>query len=778
MSDHTIRLKSTPVKPTKPPPINRKEMSAFHLPPDSLIPNTGFCRTWLNVHDVIKELVLDKKLQNLAKAVRKSKVTCYKKVVTLLNYASDLIRNRLCDTSERIVFVDNHSFLPTNHPNKIKGGAADVLGVLESVLKKLQEDERNRIPWHLILTAVEEKTAVDAKVGPAQCGAYLGYANQARPDMVGMYGLSVSPRGFQIQYSCPAGLATSGEFKWTAHLGGILAYVYTLYLPRTDFAPRDTTVSLAAGRDILRPPLWDIDVGDKVYRNCKVQFVGQPWTRVAWVAEAETDDEEGPTVIKDSYCDVRTRFTEGDMYKILHAEGAAPGFAAVDREHEVKYKGTPIATSAKQLTRIKTRLIMKTSGLPLTKCKNIVDFFKGMYDILEAHRWMVAERKLLHRDISHGNIVIEAKDAKKVRKLKGTKPPIFINEVLHGEPAPPMARLLDMDNCANLDTSKVKSEGEGETEDSDEPLRYRTGTPKFIARSVAAGKILDDVWFAVMPTLQPEIADKYTQAYSDDSSKLRKFSDTDETYHGGHVSPKTLRIYRRDSCFKVDNFEHQPSHDADETAEERRRRGSDTIKRHMDEYRGTRGRERRRHEVGSDVDTRSALISGNKWAEWLHKDLLFIAELMTELTYQIRPEWALLDPPPESLHLHEAMQRLILQYVHDWEKNHLNVELDTVSCRTFTPVERKPMAPVSEHPLIGQVITSSTLGKRGSDSVARRAQSGSKRLRKTGDDEPLGAELAELQQAWIDSQSAPVATESLGYASEDESESESEETSE
>ncbi|KAF9491985.1 hypothetical protein BDN71DRAFT_1368818, partial [Pleurotus eryngii] len=82
--------------------------------------------------------------------------------------------------------------------------------------------------------------------------------------------------------------------------------------------------------------------------------------------------------------------------------------------------------------RIKTRLIMKTSGLPLSHCKNIVDFFKGMYDILEAHRWMVAERKLLHRDISHGNIIVEAKDAQNIQEFKGKKPPAFINKILHG----------------------------------------------------------------------------------------------------------------------------------------------------------------------------------------------------------------------------------------------------------------------------------------------------------------------------------------------------------
>ncbi|KAF7437574.1 hypothetical protein PC9H_004416 [Pleurotus ostreatus] len=761
MSDHTVRLKSTPVKPTKPPPVNRKEMSALHLPPDSLIPNTEFCRTWLNVHDAIKHLVVDEELKTLAEAVQKSKETCYKKVEILLNYASGLIHNELCPSLEFIVFVDNHSFVPTNHPNEIKGGAPDSVGILESVLKKLQEDERNRIPCHLTLTAVEEKTAVDAKVGPAQCGAYLGYANQARPDMVGMYGLSVSPRSFQIQYSCAAGLATSEEFNWTAQLGGILAYVCTLYLPRTDFAPRDTTISLATGRDILGPPLWDIDVGDKVYRNCKVQFVGQPWTRMTWVVKAETDNEEGPIMIKDSYRDVRTRFKEGDMYEILHKEGSAPGFAAVDREYEVKYTDTPITVSMKECTRIKTRLIMKTSGLALNHCKNIVDFFKGMYDILEAHRWMVTERKLLHRDISHGNIVVEAKDSPQIPKFTG-KPPIFINEVLRGEPAPPMARLLDMDNCARLDT--MAGETKTVVDATDQPLRYRTGTPKFIARSVAIGEILVECGVLPMPTLQSDIAEKYKRAYHEDISKLRSFSDANGSSHGGYPDAARIALIQTDPDFGADMFEHQPFHDAESVywciaafVLLAKPLNSD-VDENNDAF-NEMWTCLAEHEVGNDNDKRLPLIHRCKWKHWLHRDLSFIADLMVALSFQVRPEWTLVTPGPDPLHLHEAMQRLILQYVHDWEKNRINVELDTVYSRAFTPVERKPMAQVCKHPLKGQVITSSTLGKRGSKTG--RAQSGSKRLRKTGDDEPLGADLAELQQAWVDSQSVPVAAELL-----------------
>ncbi|KAF4605927.1 hypothetical protein EYR40_004719 [Pleurotus pulmonarius] len=70
------------------------------------------------------------------------------------------------------------------------------------------------------------------------------------------------------------------------------------------------------------------------------------------------------------------------------------------------------------------------------------------------------------------------------------------------------------------------------------------------------------------------------------------------------------------------------------------------------------------------------------------------------------------------------------------------------------PIEHKLMAPVSKHPLIGQIIiTSSTLGSC-----------------KMGDDETLAVDSAELRQGRIGSQSAPEPPEPLEYAHEDEDE--------
>ncbi|KAF9491988.1 hypothetical protein BDN71DRAFT_1509891 [Pleurotus eryngii] len=143
-------------------------------------------------------------------------------------------------------------------------------------------------------------------------------------------------------------------------------------------------------------------------------------------------------------------------------------------------------------------------ALPPNNCKTIVDFFKGTFDVLEVHRWAVAEHKSLHRGISPVNIVIEMTDIHQRNSPRRTR-------TSYGS-------ITQHDNCANLDTSKVKSEVE--TQDSDEPLQYPIGTPKFVARSVARTQILSDAYFVPMPTLESDIA----------ANGL--------TTHGGHPHPE------------------------------------------------------------------------------------------------------------------------------------------------------------------------------------------------------------------------------------------------
>ncbi|KAL4255366.1 Fungal-type protein kinase domain-containing protein [Pleurotus pulmonarius] len=686
-------------------------MISSHFSEGSLVPNSKFCQRFLNVHNDLDALSADTKLLDLAEKIQDSATTCYDKVETLLNHISTIIYKNMCTNSELLVFKTNNRYTPPHHPNGIETGQPDLVCMPESIAAMLDLDSRKRIPWHLIVSAIEEKQAADARKGAGQCGAYLACGNQSRPDLVGMYGLSISPLGYQLQYSCPAGLTTSDEFDWSDDMIGLVLYVYTLYCPRPDKPPRDPSITLASTNDKFGPPTWNIDVGDKIYKNCRVEFVGQAWMRMTWVVKSGGDEPKIPIMIKDTYRDARTRFKEGEMYEILHRDGTVPGFAAVEREYEVEYApGRPITVSVNdnECARIKTRLIMQTYGLPLTKCKNIVDFFKGMYDILEAHRFMFLERKLLHRDISHGNIIVHAQDSANIRPLQSETRPVYINEILKGHVrADPMARLIDMDNCAYLGITDAVVE---EEDTNDKPLRYCTGTPKFISRSVALGKVLNGDEFKSMPELDADVVEKYLLAYHDDGSDMRKFTDENNTAHGGHLSKQLEKAYRGNSTLRLAHFEHQPRHDAESVywcivvfvllAKPLNNDVDKNIKGLGDIWSSIAD-----HEVGTSNDKRSSLIHDTQWETWLHEDLSFIADLMNDLAKQVRPEWGLLTPAPKPLHLHEAMQRLILNSVYTWETDGINVELDTVTPRPYPKEERRQMAPGRHYPLHGQVFS-------------------------------------------------------------------------
>lgn len=172
--------------------------------------------------------------------------------------------------SEHLVFRANSWYTPAHHPNGIETGQPDLACVEESIAAMLALDTRKRIPWHLMVSASEEKLEKDARVRAEQCGAYLACGNQSRPDFVGMYGLAVSPRSFHLQYSCPAGLTTLEEFDWGDDIIVLVMYVYTLYYPLPGKPSRDPSITLASTDDVFGPPTWNIDVGNTVYTRIVV----------------------------------------------------------------------------------------------------------------------------------------------------------------------------------------------------------------------------------------------------------------------------------------------------------------------------------------------------------------------------------------------------------------------------------------------------------------------------------------------------------------------------
>ncbi|KAF9491498.1 hypothetical protein BDN71DRAFT_1510335 [Pleurotus eryngii] len=329
---HCIISQTTPVKKMKPPAINRQQMSNIVDHTSYLTPSATFSSLWLHkpTTRAFDAILKNKKLIKLVEQFCTTRQTDYGLLAQLLNHMSSLICNKYARGKDLVVFWDNHSRSLKYHLNDTETGAPNLVGLLESISCLLDEDDVARIPWHHILTTIEEKGKADRKEGPHRSGAYLVFTNQSRPDLVGMYRVSISPISYIIQYSCTAGLDTSEAFTW-ANISSLVSYVYTLYIPHQGFTSQDPSVTLAENGDTIAPPAWNIRNGDKVYENCVVKVVGDPWHRMTWVAKVS----DSPITIKDSYCDVHSSFREGKLYNILHKEGPASGFLQVKKELQV-----------------------------------------------------------------------------------------------------------------------------------------------------------------------------------------------------------------------------------------------------------------------------------------------------------------------------------------------------------------------------------------------------------------------------------------------------------
>jgi hypothetical protein len=65
------------------------------------------------------------------------------------------------------------------------------------------------------------------------------------------------------------------------------------------------------------------------------------------------------------------------------------------------------------------------------------------------------------------------------------------------------------------------------------------------------------------------------------------------------------------------------------------------------------------------LDSREVMFqfSQMRWQESLHSKLFFLVLMLRLLCKQVYPEYSLVDPAPQELHLHEAIQRVLLTYI-------------------------------------------------------------------------------------------------------------------
>ncbi len=130
-----------------------------------------------------------------------------------------------------------------------------------------------------------------------------------------------------------------------------------------------------------------------------------------------------------------------------------------------------------------------------------------------------------------------------------------------------------------------------------------------------------------MPVLPSHLAARYAEAYCNDRSGLRAFSDNRSTRHGGAYTEEMEEKHDSDRTLRETQFEHRPRHDAESVfwsivvflllavplgsaPEDPARCGLNRAWKYI-----------ANHEIGvyADMgDSRLSLLHDSRWGKWMH----------------------------------------------------------------------------------------------------------------------------------------------------------------
>ncbi|KAH9903424.1 hypothetical protein C8Q73DRAFT_722171 [Cubamyces lactineus] len=621
---------------------------------------------------------------------RDSEQKLYEPAATLLTIISKAILAQLkkaqkVDPDQRqIVFYDHHRHPLTHFP--IPGRPEDypdIVGVFEEPYGYEQRDDdgtyRN-IPYHRVETVLEAK-AIYGKDGKAQATRYAYKIQQARPDRPGMYVLSAKPGYFQVIFSCPVGPVASEHVPWT-NLAALSAYVYSLYDSPDGHILYDRTVSWVEKPDQrFGRPSWTVRTGGKVYESADACFVGNAWARRTTILRVEQRYHRNPTtIIKEAYIDCDRRFNEADLLQQIHKDGYFPGVVYLLSSEEVKTGGQDIVFKNDSITRKKVRIVLADVGFDLYHAKSVNDLLMTIYDALEVHRTIASKRRVLHRDMSIFNIMMYPILGNRPDPRYAQDCPPLIDEVLDGKARAPEHRrarceIIDLDNGADLTAEESDTENRAE-------LRCRTGTPAYIARAVCCGAVYCDPsttsWTEQMPLLDEKAKELYIKVYGEE--RYNKYNDScsvPKTYHGG-IPPEDNSLYVLEQKAENMAFYHRLEYDAESifwtmysallrvTPVDFKETPKDITASTLSDI----WRVLQNHvipETPSPIDSRTTLLFGHRILPNAFPPVMRpVAHLLLRIIRHVLPSYPLMDKlPPYDDHLHEAMERLILQYLVD-----------------------------------------------------------------------------------------------------------------
>ncbi|KDN34526.1 hypothetical protein RSAG8_12372, partial [Rhizoctonia solani AG-8 WAC10335] len=495
--------------------------------------------------------------------------------------------------------------------------------------------------WTQLAAVGEAKVSAPAE---SQLTDYLQNHLRFHPELNAALGFSIRRTGYTLFYH-DAAVVHQSEFKWEP--GPLYEFIEKLYTRPF----QDPSMQIQS----TQTPRWATKIGNDVYLSKMPNAPGGPDVQGGpgqrrYTTEAEKD-AKNRIFIKDTWRDERRFFFEGLLLKRAHEGKPLCGLILPSSHgYVLDETGTPIRTTrfnprsdTEAPGRFKMRVITKEIGQLLEGVHSLYKFLCAMYDACAVQRNLYRKCKIMHRDISEKNIMFAPDtEAYRERNWEGYAEVKFINQVLakdeYVDPAPECL-VIDLGNGADLGIARGTA-----------MLTERTGTPKFISRSVSSGKLLPKKMFS-----------------SNEVDMLQMEEASSDHYQFMH----TTEYQVRDSPGLVPQseakFTHRLFHDAESTfwviawtLARSIKTGSEQKEPHIIFCQFFHIMSKHYPIPGVD-DPRQVFsyITTGDWQSILHPDLASLAPMLANMFNYVQPEWAYRQELNDE-HVHEALMRLLL----------------------------------------------------------------------------------------------------------------------
>ncbi|CAE7115360.1 unnamed protein product [Rhizoctonia solani] len=483
--------------------------------------------------------------------------------------------------------------------------------------------------------------------GRYQLTDYLQRHLQFHPELNGVLGFTARASEYALFYHDAGGVYRAG-FSWE-DTGPLYEFIQKLYTRPF----RDVSMQIQDAR----VPRWATKIGDDIYLSGGPNTLGGPDAQAGPGQRRYTtkalDAEHKVVFIKDIWRDERRFFFEPLLLKSAHKGHHLCGLVLPTSDGYVPdANGSPIRTmnpnppgSTTPLpNRFKMRMVTEEIGLPLEGVHSLRKFLCAMYDACVVQRNLYRKSCILHRDISDKNIMFApGTSAYRKRNQEDYAEVKFVNQVLakNKSIAPdPACLVIDLGNGADLTVKR-----------GTDTLTERTGTPKFIARSVSSGELLGyPNYEAKMPPIEGLLADydelMHTTKYQfPDSPGSATQSEVEFAHRLFHDAESTFWVIAWTLTRSIKNGSQQQTNPSPRFSQ-----FFHTMSRH--------------YPIPRTDDPRDlhSLAGKAGWEGILHPDLSMLAPMLAKMFHYIRPEWAYW-PNLNPEHVHEALMRLLLAQI-------------------------------------------------------------------------------------------------------------------